>query len=110
MCSKLPRIRCWARSKTICSARSTSSGVSPGRSQPSRWMSSPTTVSPRSVAISRTMRAWWPAFEVAGTSVAISRTRSLPPITSSSPFSSSLSATVIASTGNPRWNRSSAAR
>ena len=41
-CSKLPRIRCWARSKTICSARSTSSGVSPGRSQPSRWICSPT--------------------------------------------------------------------
>ena len=39
MCSKLPRMRCWARSKTICSARSTSSGVSPGRSQPSRWIS-----------------------------------------------------------------------
>ena len=57
MCSKEPRIRCWARSKTICSARSTSSEVSPGRSQPSRWIPSPTTVRPRSVAISRTMRA-----------------------------------------------------
>ena len=55
--SKLPRMRCWARSNTICSARSTSSGVSPGRSQPSRWICSPTTVSPRSVAISRTIRA-----------------------------------------------------
>ena len=28
--------RCWARSKTICSARSTRSVVSPGRSLPSR--------------------------------------------------------------------------
>ena len=99
MCSKLPRIRCWARSNTICSARSTSSGVSPGRSQPRRWICSPTTVRPRSVAISRTIFAWWPAFDVAGTSVAISWIRSLPPTSSSSPFSSSLSATVIASTG-----------
>ena len=36
---ELPRMRCCARSNTICSARSTSSGVSPGRSQPSRWIS-----------------------------------------------------------------------
>ena len=55
--SKLPRIRCCARSNTICSAWSTSSGVSPGRSQPSRWICSPTSVSPRSVAISRTIFA-----------------------------------------------------
>ncbi len=38
-----------------------------------------------------------------GTSVAISWIRSLPPTSSSSPFSSSLSATVIASTGWPCW-------
>src|SRR5262249_4206224 len=34
--SKLPRMRCCARSNTICSARSTSSGVSPGRSHAER--------------------------------------------------------------------------
>ena len=33
--------RCWARSKTICSARSTRSVVSPGRSCPSRAISAP---------------------------------------------------------------------
>ena len=39
------------------SARSTSSTVSPGRSKPSRAMSLPARISPRSVAISLTIRA-----------------------------------------------------
>ena len=71
-------------------------GVSPGRSQPRRWICSPTTVRPRSVAISRTIFAWWAAFDVAGTSAASSWMRSLPPISASSPLVG-LSATVIAS-------------
>ena len=41
----------------IDSAWSTSSTVSPGRSKPSRAMSLPARISPRSVAISLTMRA-----------------------------------------------------
>ena len=49
--------RACARSKTTCSARSTSSAVSAGRSMPSRAISWPARISPRSVAISRTMRA-----------------------------------------------------
>ena len=49
--------RCWARSKTICSARSTRSVVSPGRSCPSLAISDPARTRPRSVAISRTIRA-----------------------------------------------------
>ena len=54
---KSPVTRCCARSKTICSARSTRSVVSPGRSWPRRAISAPARTSPRSVAISRTMRA-----------------------------------------------------
>ena len=49
--------RCCERSKTSCSAWSTRSGVSPGRSQPSREISPPTRTSPRSVAISWTIFA-----------------------------------------------------
>ena len=46
------------RSKTICSARSTSSvASSPSRSMPSRAISLPARMSPRKVAISRTIRA-----------------------------------------------------
>ena len=47
----------WESSKRICSARSTSSGASPGRSQPRREISPPTRMSPRSVAASLTICA-----------------------------------------------------
>ncbi len=43
--------------RSTCSARSTSSVVSAGRSMPSRVISLPARIRPRSVAISRTMRA-----------------------------------------------------
>jgi hypothetical protein len=57
MCANSLETRCCERSKTIDSARSTSSIVSPGRSNPSRAMSLPARIRPRSVAISLTMRA-----------------------------------------------------
>ena len=57
MWSKSPVTRCCERSKTICSARSTSSVVSPIRSRPSRAISWPAWISARSVAASLTIRA-----------------------------------------------------
>ena len=49
--------RCCERSNTICSAWSTSSVASPGRSQPRREISPPARMSPRRVAASRTIEA-----------------------------------------------------
>ncbi len=57
MCANSVVTRSCERSKRICSARSTRTSVSPGRSQPSRAISCPVRISPRSVAISRTIRA-----------------------------------------------------
>ena len=57
MCEKSLVTRCWPSSKTICSARSTRSVTSPGRSWPSRVISCPVRTSARSVAISLTIRA-----------------------------------------------------
>ena len=47
----------WESLKTICSAWSTRSDASPGRSQPSRATSPPARMRPRRVAISRTIFA-----------------------------------------------------
>jgi hypothetical protein len=57
MCANSPETRLCESSKSSCSARSTRSSVSPGRSQPSCAISLPTRISPRRVAVSRTIRA-----------------------------------------------------
>ena len=57
MCVNSVVIRFCESSKISCSARSTRSVVSPGRSHPSRETYCPAWISPRSVAISRTIRA-----------------------------------------------------
>ncbi len=104
------RLSSWATSRIARSAMSTRSRGGASWECTRAWISQEACRRRRSIAFSRTMRAYWRTLPTAGTEAARRSTAARPPTASSWPACLRCSTSVSPSTGSPSALRSSIAR